>query len=160
VLEKAEVSRADAIAVVTGSDEANAVIARLASTRFRVPRVVARMYDPRQADLYRRLGVMTISPVSWGISRVVELVTLADLAITACLGAGQVDVMEGVVSVRLGGSPVGELEIPGEAKVIAVTRGGRTRIMEELSVLETGDVVHMVVAAGAAGRVQTLLRGE
>jgi trk system potassium uptake protein TrkA len=118
------------------------------------------MYDPRQADLYRRLGVMTISPVSWGISRVVELVTLADLAITASLGAGQVDVMEGVVSVRLGGSQVGELEIPGEAKVIAVTRGGRTRIMEELSVLETGDVVHMVVAAGAAGRVQTLLRGE
>ncbi|HEX5695820.1 MAG TPA: TrkA family potassium uptake protein [Acidimicrobiia bacterium] len=160
VLEKAEVSRADAIAVVTGSDEANAVIARLASTRFRVPRVVARMYDPRQADLYRRLGVMTISPVSWGISRVVELVTLADLAITTSLGAGQVDVMEGVVSVRLGGSQVGELEIPGEAKVIAVTRGGRTRIMEELSVLETGDVVHMVVAAGAAGRVQTLLRGE
>lgn len=159
-LEEADVDHADAITVVTGSDEANAVISRIASTRFRVPRVVARMYDPRQADLYRRLGVMTISPVSWGISRVVELVTLSDLAVTASLGAGQVDVMEGVVPARLGGSPVGELEIRGEAKVIAVTRGGRTRLMEALSLLEAGDVVHVAVAASAAGRLQTLLRGE
>lgn len=159
-LEAADVENADAIAVLTGSDEVNAVISRLASTRFRVPRVVARMYDPRQADLYRRLGVMTISPVSWGISRVVELVTLADLAVTASLGAGQVDVVEGVVTERLDGSPVSELEIPGETRVIAVTRGGRTRLLEARSLLETGDVVHLAVAEGAAGRMQTLLRGE
>lgn len=159
-LEAADVENADAIAVLTGSDEVNAVISRLASTRFRVPRVVARMYDPRQADLYRRLGVMTISPVSWGISRVVELVTLADLAVTASLGAGQVDVVEGVVTERLDGSPVSELEIPGETRVIAVTRGGRTRLLEARSLLETGDVVHVAVAEGAAGRMQTLLRGE
>lgn len=159
-LEAADVDHADALTVLTGSDEANAVISRIATTRFRVPRVVARIYDPRQADLYRRLGVMTISPVSWGISRVVELVALSDLAVTVSLGAGQVDVMEGVVPARLGGSPVGELEIRGEAKVIAVTRGGRTRLMEALSLLEAGDVVHVAVAASAAGRLQTLLRGE
>lgn len=160
VLEAADVEHADAIAVVTGSDEANAVISRLASTLFHVPRVVARMYDPRQADLYRRLGVVTISPVSWGISRVVELVTLADLALTTSLGAGQVDVVEAVVTDRLQGAPVGELEIPGETRVIAVTRGGRTRIMEAPSLLETGDVVHVAVAEGASGRLQTLMRGE
>ena len=159
-LQAADVQSADAIAVVTGSDEANVVISRLATTRFRVPRVVARMYDPRQASLYRRLGVMTISPVSWGISRVVELLTLADLAVTATLGAGQVDIVEGVVAERLGGSPVSELEIPGETRVIAVTRGGRTRILEVRSLLEAGDVVHIAVAEGAAGRMQTLLRGE
>ncbi|HSL27128.1 MAG TPA: TrkA family potassium uptake protein [Acidimicrobiia bacterium] len=159
-LQAADVQSADAIAVVTGSDEANVVISRLATTKFRVPRVVARMYDPRQASLYRRLGVMTISPVSWGISRVVELLTLADLAVTATLGAGQVDIVEGVVAERLGGSPVSELEIPGETRVIAVTRGGRTRILEVRSLLEAGDVVHIAVAEGAAGRMQTLLRGE
>jgi trk system potassium uptake protein TrkA len=159
-LEGADVEHADAIAVVTGSDEANMVISRLASTRFRVPRVVARMYDPRQASLYRRLGVMTISPVSWGISRMVELVTLADLAVTATLGAGQVDVVEAVVTDRLGGLPVSELEIPGESRVIAITRGGRTRILEARSLLQSGDLVHLAVANGAASRVQTLLRGE
>jgi trk system potassium uptake protein TrkA len=159
-LEAADVMNADAVAVVTGNDEANAVISRLASTRFRVPRVVARMYDPRQASLYRRLGVMTISPVSWGISRVVDLVTLAELAVTVSLGSGQVDVMEAVVTDELDGSPVSELEIPGEVKVIAITRGGRTELIESRSLLVAGDVVHLAVAEGAVVRVQTLLRGE
>jgi trk system potassium uptake protein len=159
-LETADVMNADAVVVVTGNDEANAVISRLASTRFRVPRVVARMYDPRQASLYRRLGVMTISPVSWGISRIVDLVTLAELAVTVSLGSGQVDVIEALVSEGLNGSPASELEVPGEVKVIAITRGGRTELIESRSLLEAGDVVHLAVVEGAVDRVQTLLRGE
>src|SRR5512137_1649154 len=55
VLLQAGVERADGFAAVTSSDEANIVAARLARQVFRVPRVVARVYDPRQAEVYRRL---------------------------------------------------------------------------------------------------------
>jgi trk system potassium uptake protein TrkA len=57
-------------------------------------------------------------------------------------------------------SPASELEIPGEIKVIAITRGGRTELIESRSLLEAGDVVHLAVAEGAVDRVQMLLRGE
>jgi trk system potassium uptake protein TrkA len=40
-----------------------------------VPKVVARVYDPEKAEVYQRLGLQTIAPVSWGIDRVAELFT-------------------------------------------------------------------------------------
>ena len=60
VLIEAGIERADALAAVMPSDEANVVAARLASEFFHVPRVVARLYDPRKAEIYERLGLQTI----------------------------------------------------------------------------------------------------
>ena len=73
LLLRAGIDRADGLAAVTGSDEVNAVVARVAREVFRVPRVVARLDDPRKAEIYRRLGLQTIAPVTWGISRIADL---------------------------------------------------------------------------------------
>ena len=159
VLEEAGIGEADAVAAVTGSDEVNAVVARLATRRFRVPRVVARMYDPRQADLYRRLGVLTISPVAWGIGRLSELLTLRDVGTVVSLGSGQVDLVEVEVPALLAGRQTGELEAAGELRVVAVTRGGRTFVPDPPAVFARGDLIHVVVAAGAGARLQALLGG-
>ena len=51
VLDRAAITRADGLAAVTGDDEANAVVARLASRVFRVPKVVARLHDPLKAEM-------------------------------------------------------------------------------------------------------------
>jgi trk system potassium uptake protein TrkA len=155
----AGVESADAFAAVTGSDESNAVMARLAATRFRVPRVVARMYDPRQADLYRRLGILTISPVAWGIGRLSELLALKDVATVVTLGGGQVDLTEVFVPPALDGRPSSELEVAGEIGVAAITRGGRTFIPDPQALLHAGDVVYVVATAGAGERLQALLGG-
>ena len=77
----AGIEKADAFAAVTASDEANAVAARIAKNVFKVPRVAARIYDPRKADIYRRLGMQTISPVALGISRMAELLSFSNLAV-------------------------------------------------------------------------------
>ncbi len=82
VLLQTGIERADGLAAVTGSDEVNIVTARLARQMFRVPRVVARLYDPRKAEVYQRLGLQTINPVTWGINRIAEL-RLSD---TSCGG--------------------------------------------------------------------------
>lgn len=160
VLLDAGIERADALAAVTGSDEVNAVVARLAVGRFRVPRVVARMYDPRQADLYRRLGILTISPVAWGVGRLSELLTLTEVATVASLGGGQVDLTQVSVTPVLDGRRCSELEAPGEMSVVAITRGARTFIPNGSSTLRSGDIVYVVTAAGAAERLQSLLLGE
>src|SRR3990170_4359428 len=75
VLHHAGIEKADGLAAVTSSDEVNVVAARLAREVFRVPRVVARVYDPRKAEIYQRLVVQTISPVALGTHRLAELLT-------------------------------------------------------------------------------------
>ena len=59
----AGIERADGLAAVTGRDETNVVLARLARQMFRVPRVIARLHDPRHAEVYRRLGIQTMTPL-------------------------------------------------------------------------------------------------
>lgn len=157
ILLSAGIEEADALAAVTGNDEANAVIARLASTRFRVPRVVARIYDPREADLYRRLGTLTISPVTWGIGRLAELLVARETSTVFSLGGGQVDLTQVTIPPGLGGRRCRELEIPGEIVVSVISRGPRTFIPDGGARLEAGDVVYLVVAAGAADRLERLL---
>jgi trk system potassium uptake protein TrkA len=160
VLAEAGIDRADAVAAVTGSDEVNAVVARLASKRFRVPRVVARLYDPRTAGLYRRLGVLTVSPVGWAIGRLAELATLRDVGSVATLGAGQVDLVEAEVSAAVATHNVGELESLGEMKVVAVTREGRTFIPDSAVGLRAGDVLSVAVAGGMIERLEELVGGR
>lgn len=157
VLLEAGVERADALAAVTGSDEANAVVARLASRRFGVPRVVARMYDPDEADLYRRLGVQTISPVSWGIERLTSSLLRRGIGDVVSLGGGQVDVVEVEVPPLLDGRPAGELEVPGEIRLIAVERSGRTFVPDAATRLRSADLATLVVAAGSVERLETLV---
>lgn len=160
VLVAAGVEAVDGLAAVTGSDEVNAVVARLAVNRFRVPRVVARMYDPRQADLYRRLGILTISPAAWGTSRLFELLTLKDVAGVVSLGGGQLDLTAVSVPAALDGRPCSELEVSGEIHVAAVARGARSFIPDPGTPLHAGDIAYVVVTAGAGQRLQTLLSGE
>lgn len=157
VLLTAGIDRADALAAVTGSDEANSVVARIAVVRFRIPRVVARMYDPRQADLYRRLGIATISPVTWAIGRLSEALMARQAATVFSLGSGQVDLNQVTVPAHLDGRPCRELEVPGELAVTAVNRGGRTFIPDRSTPLHTGDIVYLAVTTGAASRLEELI---
>ena len=72
VLEEAGVAHADGLAAVTGNDDLNIIVALLARQCFQVPKVVARLYDPKKAETYRRSGISTVAPMTWGITRVCE----------------------------------------------------------------------------------------
>ena len=75
ILIEAGIESADAFAATSSSDNANIVAARIARNYFRVPRVVARLYDPRRAEIYQRLGLLTISSTTWGAERIREILT-------------------------------------------------------------------------------------
>ncbi|TLM97292.1 MAG: TrkA family potassium uptake protein, partial [Actinobacteria bacterium] len=64
VLEKAGMARSDSFVAVTSGDNSNVVSATIAREVYRVPKVVARIFDPRRAEIYRRLGIQTVSSVS------------------------------------------------------------------------------------------------
>lgn len=156
-LDAAGVSRADALAAVTGDDDVNAVVARAARTELRVPRVVARLYDPAKAAAYDRLGIRTISPVAWGIQRMGDLLTATDVTPVVTLGTGGVDVVECRAPSLLAGRPLSELSVPGEIQPISLTRGGTTILADPGTHLESGDLVQLAVTATSAARLEALL---
>ncbi len=64
--------RTDAYVAVTSGDNSNVVSATIAREIYRIPKVVARIFDPRRAEIYRRLGIQTVSSVTWAANEIVE----------------------------------------------------------------------------------------
>jgi len=156
VLVQAGIERADGLAAVTASDEANVVAARMASQVFHVPRVVARLYDPRKAEIYDRLGLQTINTTSWGINRIADLLCYSQFEPVVSLG-GQVDLVEVQMPPLLAGRTVNELTASGELMVVAISRGGKTFLATLGTVFQEGDVVHLAVLSTAVDRLKALL---
>lgn len=159
VLLQAGIERADGLASVTDSDEANFVVARLARAQFRVPRVVARVVEPRKAEIYRRLGLQTISTTTWGVNRIANLLSYAELNTLVDLGS-DVELVEVEAGPGLVGRTVYNMTIPGEAHVVAVNRGGQTFLPTSGATFQAGDLLYCAVLTASADRFKALLRGE
>ena len=157
VLIAAGIERADGLAAVMSSDEANVVAARMARQKFHVPRVVARLYDPLKADIYQRLDVLTVSSTTWGIHRMTELLGYSGLESVASLGSGQVDLVETEVPALLVGRTVTELTVSGEVQVVAISRGSQTFLPTLGTNFQAGDRVYVALQASAADRLKSLL---
>jgi trk system potassium uptake protein TrkA len=66
VLRKAGIERAGGFAATTNGDNTNIMSAQIVKVKYKVPRVIARIYDPLRADAYKELGIDTISPTLLG----------------------------------------------------------------------------------------------
>ena len=157
VLLAAGIDHADGLAAVTDSDEANVVVARVARLVFHVPRVVARLYDPRMAEVYRMLGVQIVAPVAWAISRFADLLSYSELDAILTLGSGEVEIVETGVPPLLVGRKVSAIAVPGEVHVVALTRKGKTFLPSSEAVLQRDDSVHFAVLASSAERLRAVL---
>jgi trk system potassium uptake protein TrkA len=157
VLLTAHIEKADGLAALTASDDVNVVIGRVASQVFRVPRVVARLYDPRKANIYGRLGLHTISPTIWGINQAAEVLCYSQLDAILNLGSGEVNIVTTEIPPLLVGQTVSELTVRGEIHVVAISRGGRVFLPTLGTEFSWGDIVYLVVLATATDRLKTLL---
>jgi trk system potassium uptake protein TrkA len=157
VLLTAHIEKADGLAALTASDDVNVVIGRVASQVFRVPRVVARLYDPRKANIYGRLGLHTISPTIWGINQAAEVLCYSQLDAILNLGSGEVNIVTTEIPPLLVGQTVSELKVRGEIHVVAISRGGRVFLPTLGTEFSWGDIVYLVVLATATDRLKTLL---
>src|SRR5699024_12073039 len=83
VLITAGVDRASAFAAVSNGDNSNIIAARVARETFGVEHVVARIYDPRRAEVYQRLGIPTVATVSWTADAILRRMMPGDEQLTA-----------------------------------------------------------------------------
>lgn len=159
VLLDAGIADADAFAATSSSDNANIVAARIARTIFRVPRVVARLYDPSRAEVYQRLGLVTISSTTWGAQRIQELLTHRELDPVLTFGGGEVVVISIETPPSWIGRAIKHINVPGEVHVVAITRHDRAWLPLSGTELQAGDVVHLVALAAALARIEEWLGG-
>lgn len=153
LLKEAGIEKADALAAVTASDEANLVAARAAKVAFKVPRVAARVYEPNKAKIYRRLGIQTISPVTLGIDRLTATLIYSNLSIERVVGAGQISLVDIDVTPTMVNKPISEVNVPGDVQVVAITRNGKTFMPNSATVFQPDDLVHLFVLAGAKDKI-------
>ena len=157
ILLEAGVERADAFVAASSSDNANIVAARIARNIFKVPRVVTRLYDPRRAEIYQRLGLITISTTTWGAERVYELVTHADLDVVYNFGRGEVSMVAVEVPHSLAGRTVRDLTVPGEYNVASITRDDRAILPSAGTEFREGDILHIVTQSSALPILEEML---
>lgn len=156
VLLKAKIDRTDAVAAFTSSDESNAVISRIAREIFHVPKVVARLYDREKAEIYRRLGVQTLSATTWGIKRAVDLLCYSPLNTVFSIANGDVDMVEIEAPPLMAGHKVSDLTVPGEIQMVAIGRGNKTLLPTLGTVVQKGDMLYIAVVVASSGRLKRM----
>lgn len=156
VLKKAEIDRVDALVSCVNADETNAVIARVAKNDYRVPKVIARIYDPEKADVYRHLGIQAISALDWGVNRTMEMLSYDHIDGIYDMGDGSVSFVRMNVPAIMDGQLVDTINVPGSIGVVALVRHGRSFIPISGAQLETDDVVYLAVEEQATNRLKKI----
>ncbi len=144
VLIEAGIEKADAFAAVSSGDNSNVIAARVVRESFGVQRVAARIYDPRRAEVYQRLGIPTVATVQW----------TADQMLRRLLPEGAAtlwrDPTGSVVLAELGccddwlGEKVATLEAAAHTRVAFISRLGEALLPGPGTVLQQGDVLHVM----------------
>ena len=160
VLVQAGIEQAEGFVSASQSDNANIIAARIARNIFHVPRVVARLYDPRRAEIYQRLGLTTISSTNWGAERIFQVLTHTDVDIWNTFGNGEVTLVQIEIPPQLIGRSVQHLNIPSEVMVVGITRDDRAFIPPSGAEFREGDLVNLVVLSSALERFEILLGME
>lgn len=144
VLVAAGIERASALAAVTSGDNSNIMIARVARERFKIQSVVARIYDPKRAEIYERLGIATVATVKWTAERIMRRVVAETPAVEWTDPSAELVLVERAVptvwvgerSMRIGEGP---------ARIIAVRRYGKALLADADTLLQEGDVAYLAV---------------
>jgi trk system potassium uptake protein TrkA len=154
---EAGIEQASAVAAVTSGDNTNILTARIARETFEIPHVVARIYDPRRAVIYQRLGIPTVATVSWTVDQVVRRM-LPEEAVTAWTDpTGSINLVEHLLPEAFCGRGYVELADGERFRPLTVTRGGQARLVGPGLVGQEGDIVHFAVRSDAQADLDRLL---
>jgi trk system potassium uptake protein TrkA len=143
-LVEAGIEQASAFAAVSSGDNSNIIAARVARETFGVQRVVARIYDPKRAEVYERLGIPTVATVPWTANRLLKSV-LGEATAEAWR-----DPSGGVAMVHVSphegwvGRPLTDFEAATGSRVGLVTRFGTGMLPLASTLIQSGDSLHVL----------------
>src|SRR5918911_888521 len=125
IMEEAGGARADAVVAVTGDDEDNLVICQMAKMKFSVPRTIARVNNPRNEELFNRLGIdATVSSTRIIYNLIEQEIETGEVIPIAALKRGNIE----IVQIEIGhkslvrGRRIQDLTLPPDALIISIIR--------------------------------------
>jgi trk system potassium uptake protein TrkA len=153
VLSRAGIERADGFAAVSSGDNSNIIAARVARETFGVRQVAARIYDPRRAEVYERLGIPTVATVRWTADQMLRKL-LPDGSEPLWRDAtGKVVLTQVSVSPSWIGEPVKALEASAGTRIAYIDRLGEAIVPLPGTMLQEGDVVHVIAPENEIDRI-------
>ena len=155
-LKEAGIERADAFAAVSSGDNSNIISARVARENFNVPKVIARIYDPRRAEIYQRLGIETVASVAWTTRQMVHTI-MPDKAedwhdSTDSVVMGPLPYHQGWIGER-----VKKMGAQTGSRIAFITRLGAAILPNPDTVVQDGDKIHFLFNTDSRDAVTTAL---
>ncbi|MDR1082523.1 MAG: TrkA family potassium uptake protein [Coriobacteriales bacterium] len=158
---------ADIFVATTGSDDVNLVSCEIASLVFGVPRTIARVNNPKNERIFRRIGIEAVSSTTV-ITRLIES-EATEGAVHAIMSLTQGDLVMTEVSIpkrgkavadsdnSARGRKVADIALPAGSLLVAVGRGASLEIVTGATVLYPGDAVICVSKEGLEDKVRDAL---
>lgn len=158
-LKAAGIADAYAFAAVSSGDNSNILAARVARETFDVEHVVARIYDPGRAEIYQRLGIPTVATVKWTSDQVLRRLVPSGAVRVHTDGSGEITLAQFPVESSWVGTPLAKIEAETGARVAYLSRLGEGMLPAKNTVLQDGDLLHLLLRTGELPRIEQLLCG-
>jgi trk system potassium uptake protein len=155
VLIEAGIERAGAFAAVSSGANSTIISARVARETFGVAHVVARIYDPKRAAVYERLGIPTVATVPWTTDRFLRMLLPDGVAAAWRDPSGTVAVLQLPLHEGWAGRSVGDLEEHTGARIAFIVRFGTAVLPNHNAVLQADDQVYAAAVSGTVTHVTT-----
>lgn len=153
----ANAAGADAFAAVTSGDNSNILCARIAREQYGITNVVARIYDPRRAVIYRRLGIPTVATVTWTVQQAKRWLLPQDDSIGWRDEAENIFLVDRVLPDALAGKRLSELNIGADVRVVGVIRGSTARLDTADMFGQEDDRIAFIVTRAGLKQLDVLL---
>jgi len=150
VLRRAGIEKADAFAAVSSGDNSNIIATRVAREEFAIDNVAARIYDQGRAEVFERLGIPTVATVGWTADQLIRRLVPLGTGTHWTDPSGKVRLAEIDLDPDWRGRSVRELEQASGARVAFLTRLGSGVVPSGDTVVQDGDVVHVVLTTDDA----------
>jgi trk system potassium uptake protein TrkA len=153
-LREAGIEEAGAFAAVSSGDNSNIIAARVAREMFGIENVAARIYDPRRAEVYQRLGIPTVATVRWTADQMLRRLLPSGAEPLWRDPSGGVQLAEVHASPAWIGHKVSRLQEETGVRVAFLTRLGEAMLPTSQTVLQEGDLVHVMMRTDGVSDVE------
>ncbi|HEX5771712.1 MAG TPA: TrkA family potassium uptake protein [Nocardioidaceae bacterium] len=157
VLDRAGIEKADAFCAVSSGDNSNIIAARVARETFGIQQVVARIYDPGRAEVYQRLGIETVATVKWTADQVLRRILPAGAEPDFRDPSGTIRLDQLRVTEAWIGHRTVDFQQQSGSRIAWIDRLGEGMLPTRDTVIQEGDVLHLVMREENAGRVYSVV---
>lgn len=157
LLKKAKADEADAFVVVTNGDNTNVMASQVAKKIFNIPKVIARLYDPRRAQIYQRLGLDIISGTTL-VAAMIRDKLIETTFSSYLIEARGIGVIEINITKESSGKKVQYFNKSDEFIISTIIKKHGAVIPSPSTILETGDVVIGIVRNESVKKIKKMFK--